>query len=160
MNYALKLGKAILTHHNNVDFDDDINDTFGDQINDEIYDDDDEYGDFDDEIENDFDDTDIEIESDMGAEDSSNNFTVNSVSFGSSIDIEERDVAKSKLIDKLQSCHIDYSRIYSDNTWGGIDSYSGNNIKDDINRARNNNLISDSEFNELLGLLIIACHSL
>ncbi|MBQ0142556.1 MAG: hypothetical protein KBT06_07145 [Prevotellaceae bacterium] len=81
------------------------------------------------------------------------------ISFGASFDVDARNLAKSTLITKLGSNHIYTSTLYTDNIWGGLDSYSGKIVYEAINDARDNNRISDSVFRELIALLKKACHS-
>ena len=81
------------------------------------------------------------------------------ISFGASSDVDARNVAKSTLISKLSSNHINTSSLYTDRLWGGLDSYSGGKVYDAINDARDNQKISSSVYNELMALLKKACHS-
>lgn len=82
----------------------------------------------------------------------------NEISFTGSQETE-RDLASSKLQQELSSCGIYISgRIYSDNLWGGLDSYSGKLVHNKINEARNANRITDAEYNKLIGMLKKACH--
>lgn len=69
----------------------------------------------------------------------------------------ERDSAKSKLKDQLDSDFIYDGNLYQDSIWGGLDNWSGEQVYQAINRARNNGKISDSKFHELISLLGIAC---
>lgn len=81
------------------------------------------------------------------------------ISFGASPDVDARNLAKSALITKLGNNHIYTSSLYTDNVWGGLDSYSGNKVYDALNDARDSNKISDYVFRELMTLLKKACHS-
>lgn len=81
------------------------------------------------------------------------------IAFGASSDVDARNLAKSTLISKLGSNHIYTSSLYTDDLWGGLDSYSGKVVYEAINDARDNNRISDSVFRELIALLKKACHS-
>ncbi len=77
----------------------------------------------------------------------------NEISFTGSQETE-RDLASSKLQQELSSCGIYISgQIYSNNVWGGLNSYSGKLVHDKINEARNANSITDAEYKKLIGLL-------
>ena len=80
------------------------------------------------------------------------------ISFGASLDVDARNMAKSTLISKLSSNHIYTSSLYTDRLWGGLDSYSGDKVYDAINDARDHQRISASVYNELMTLLKKACH--
>lgn len=81
------------------------------------------------------------------------------ISFGAAPDVDARNVAKSALIDKLDTNHIYTSSLTTDDLWGGLDSYSGDKVYDAINSARDNNRISDTVYKELMALLKKACHT-
>ena len=80
------------------------------------------------------------------------------ISFGAASDVDARNLAKSTLITKLNANHINTYKLYTDNLWGGLDSYSGHQVYDAINSARDNNMISESVYKELMALLKKACH--
>ena len=71
---------------------------------------------------------------------------------------DSRDIAKSELLSELSSNHIYPGTVYTDNLWGGLDSFSGNRVRDAINRARDNGSISDSTYKHLIDKLKQACH--
>ena len=81
------------------------------------------------------------------------------ISFGAAPDVDARNVAKSALIDKLDTNHIYTSSLTTDDLWGGLDSYSGDKVYDAINSARDNDRISDTVYRELMALLKKACHT-
>ena len=84
---------------------------------------------------------------------------IRDISFGAAPDVDARNVAKSALIDKLDTNHIYTSSLTTDDLWGGLDSYSGDKVYDAINSARDNNRISDTVYRELMALLKKACHT-
>ena len=89
-------------------------------------------------------------------EDGSSHSMAKSISFEGSND--SRDIAKSELLSELSSNHIYPGTVYTDNLWGGLDSFSGNRVRDAINRARDNGSISDSTYKHLIDKLKQACH--
>ena len=89
-------------------------------------------------------------------EDGSSHSMAKSISFEGVND--SRDIAKSELLSELSSNHIYPGTVYTDNLWGGLDSFSGNRVRDAINRARDNGSISDSTYKHLIDKLKQACH--
>lgn len=82
------------------------------------------------------------------------------VSFCGSPDVDARNLAKSSLLAKMSSYHIHTTTpVTTDSTWGGLDYYSGNQVAHAINAARDNGMISDSVYKDLLALLKKACHT-
>ena len=81
------------------------------------------------------------------------------ITFGAAPDVDARNMAKSTLITRLSTNHINTSSLTTDRLWGGLDSYSGNKVYDAINNARDNNRISESVYKELMALLKKACHT-
>ena len=83
-----------------------------------------------------------------------------SVTFGARPDweIQERNFAKSTLLDKLKFHRIYPSTIETDNYYGGLTSYAEDKVLEAINKARDNKNISDSIYRELFSLLKKASH--
>ena len=71
---------------------------------------------------------------------------------------DTRDIAKSELLSALSSNHIYPGSVYTDKLWGGLDYYSGNKVRDAINKARDNGSISDTTYKRLMQMLKKACH--
>ena len=89
-------------------------------------------------------------------EDGSGHSMAKSISFEGANDT--RDIAKSELLSELSSNYIYPGTVYTDNLWGGLDSFSGNRVRDAINQARDNGSISDSTYKHLMAQLKRACH--
>ena len=81
------------------------------------------------------------------------------ISFGAAPDVDARNLAKSELIDKLNSYHIYTPSLSTDNLWGGLDLYSGKSVYHALNEARDQGRISDTVFKNLTALLKKACHT-
>lgn len=71
---------------------------------------------------------------------------------------DERDLASSKLQEELTRHHVYPGHLYSSSTWGGLDEWSGNRVHSALNDARNNNVITDSEYRKLFAMLKAACY--
>ncbi|MBR1961450.1 MAG: hypothetical protein IKA26_00655 [Alistipes sp.] len=80
------------------------------------------------------------------------------VSFGASSPEDVRNLAKSTLLDKLKTNGIYVNSIYTDKLYGGLTSYSGEQVYEAINEARDDKDITDSVYRELMSLLKKSCY--